>query len=284
VASDRLNLREKRNAITTFTRGKMETNVKKQFVLVHGSGHGAWCWYKVVTLLESAGHRVTTLDLGASGINPTQLGREITSFSSYAQPLMEFLASLPPGERVILVGHSFGGFGISLAMESFPEKIVVAVYVTAFMPSYSIPPAALLQESFRWSKMEYLDSRILFDDGPENPPTSITFGPNYLSTNLYQHCPYEDLQLAKMLVRPAGLFLEDLGKDDLLTEENFGSVSRVFIVCDEDEVLKERFQRWMIMNSPPKEVKSIAGADHMVMLSKPKELCLSFQEIANEYN
>ncbi|KAK2975530.1 hypothetical protein RJ640_000980, partial [Escallonia rubra] len=169
-------------------------------------------WYKVVTLLESAGHRVTTLDLGASGINPTQLGREITSFSSNVQPLMEFMASLPIGERVILVGHSFGGFGISLAMESFPQKIVVAVYVTAFMPSYTILPAALIHQvtllisfkfaliskinnSFRWTQPEDSDSKVFFffssDNGPENPPTSLQFGRNYMSTNLYQHCPSE---------------------------------------------------------------------------------------------
>ena len=28
------------------------------FVLVHGAWHGAWCWDKVVPLLERAGHRV----------------------------------------------------------------------------------------------------------------------------------------------------------------------------------------------------------------------------------
>ncbi|MCD7462970.1 hypothetical protein HAX54_049694 [Datura stramonium] len=37
-------------------------------------------------------------------------------------------------EKVILVGHSLGGFAISKAMEIFPEKISVAVFVTALMP------------------------------------------------------------------------------------------------------------------------------------------------------
>jgi hypothetical protein len=44
------------------------------------------------------------------------------------------------------VGHSYGGMGISLAMESFPDKILVAVYVTAFMPNIIFPPATLLQD------------------------------------------------------------------------------------------------------------------------------------------
>ncbi|XP_059623862.1 methylesterase 10-like [Cornus florida] len=117
----------------------------KHFVLVHGSGHGAWCWYKLVTLLKSVGHRVTALDLAASGVDPRRPD-EIASLFEYVQPLMDFMASLPHGERVVLVGHSYGGFCISLAMESFPEKISVAIFIAAFMPNHRDPPATCLQE------------------------------------------------------------------------------------------------------------------------------------------
>ena len=86
-----------------------------------------------------------------------------------------------------------------------------------------------------------------------------------------------------MLVRPSGLFLEDLATGDLLTEENFGSVDRVFIELEDDEVMVEEFQRLMVENSPPKEVKVINGAGHMVMLSKPKELCQVLQDIAEKF-
>jgi alpha-beta hydrolase superfamily lysophospholipase len=108
-------------------------SAKKHFVLVHGAGHGAWCWYKLATLLNSTGHNVTTLDLAASGINPIQV-QHVHSFSDYVEPLIKFLGSLPPKERVILVGHSMGGAVISIAMERFPDKIAAAVYATALMP------------------------------------------------------------------------------------------------------------------------------------------------------
>lgn len=45
--------------------------VKNQFVLIHGASYGAWCWYKVSTLLKSAGHDVTALDMASCGINTT---------------------------------------------------------------------------------------------------------------------------------------------------------------------------------------------------------------------
>ena len=32
------------------------------FILVHGAGHGGWCWEKVVPLLEARGHKVTLLN------------------------------------------------------------------------------------------------------------------------------------------------------------------------------------------------------------------------------
>jgi len=82
-------------------------------VLVHGGLHGAWCWYKVVNQLKSAGHNVTTLDLAAAGINPKQV-QGVNSFSEYNEPLITFLASLLPEEKVILVGHSLGGVSVSI--------------------------------------------------------------------------------------------------------------------------------------------------------------------------
>ena len=200
----------------------------KHFVLVHGACHGAWCWYKLVPLLKSFGHRVTALDLGASGVNPKRLD-ELASVYDYVQPLMEFVASLPQDEKVVLVGHSYGGLAISLAMESFPEKILVGVFVSAYMPNYISPPVTLAEEvstinlwsnpnllnihiieilffililCYIWfwtnqffinrSKPEsLLDTQLSFGQGLESPPTALTFGPDHLSVALYQNCQPE---------------------------------------------------------------------------------------------
>lgn len=86
----------------------------------------------MATLLKSAGHKVSALDMAASGIDRKQV-KEIRTFSDYNKPLVEFMASLPPEEKVILVGHSLGGVNISVAMEKFPEKISVAVFAAASM-------------------------------------------------------------------------------------------------------------------------------------------------------
>lgn len=256
----------------------------KHFVLVHGVCLGGWCWYKLKPVLQAAGHLVTALDLGGCGVHPRRFD-EIASLSDYLQPLMDFMASLEKEDRVVLVGHSYGGLGVSLAMERFPKKISVAVFITAYMPNYNDPPATLIQEFLKRTSMEsVMDCRFAFDQGPENPPTSVIFGPEYTATIVYQHCQPEDVELAKMLLRPNGLFIEDLGQESILTEARYGSVSRVYVLCEEDGVMGEEFQHWLIQNSPPKEVKSMAKAGHMVMLSKPKDLAFCLQNIVHEYH
>ncbi|XP_057965181.1 methyl jasmonate esterase 1-like isoform X3 [Malania oleifera] len=155
----------------------------KHFVLVHGAGHGAWCWFKLVPLLRSYGHNVTTMDLAASGIDPRQL-EDVRSTSDYFQPLTDFMAALPPSERVVLVAHSYGGIGISLAMERFPEKIAVAVFVTALMPGPSQNITELANRVM--SNVNLLDSFYIYGNGPTNPPTALVSGPKTLARNLYQ--------------------------------------------------------------------------------------------------
>ncbi|XP_019185377.1 PREDICTED: methylesterase 10 [Ipomoea nil] len=262
----------------------MEGNNKKHIVLVHGICHGAWCWYKVVTLLRLSGHRVTALDLGACGVHPRQL-KEIATAADYVQPLMELLGNLPRDEKVVLVGHSYGGLPISLAMQSFPNKILVAVFLAAYMPNHYTPPATLIQEYFRRTRMETLmDCQLTFDKGLQNPPTSVIFGSNFMEAMVYTHCKPEDLELGRMLIRPGALFVEEMAKENLLTKDKYGSVKRVYIICEDDQIMDQEFQIHNIQNSPPCEVKSMAATGHMAMLSKPEELCFSLQEIIDDAN
>jgi len=86
------------------------------------------------------------------------------------------------------------------------------------------------------------------------------------------------------LVRPSSLFREDLSKAKYFTDEGYGSVKRVYIMCTEDKGIPEEFGRWQIDNIGVTESKEIKGADHMSMLSMPKELCDTLLEIAHKYN
>lgn len=123
----------------------MQQQQLHHFVLVHGSCHGAWCWFKLVAKLKVDGQRVTAVELGGSGIDTRRLD-EVRSVSEYLEPLMSFMESLPEDEKVVLVGHSYGGIGVSLAMERFPTKISVGIFLSAYMPHHDSPPSVLIQE------------------------------------------------------------------------------------------------------------------------------------------
>ncbi len=72
-------------------------------------------------------------------------------------------------------------------------------------------------------------------------------------------------------------------KDDrLLTSANYGSVKRVCLMAMEDD-LKE-VHRYMITLSPGVEVEEIAGADHAVMCSRPRELSDLLAKIGSKYD
>lgn len=129
---------------------------KLHFVLVHGACLGAWSWYKVTTYLQLAGHNVTALDMAGAGINPTQ-PKSLSSLTDYYEPLLRFMDALPSDEKVVLVGHSLGGLGISMAMEEFPEKISVAIFVTAAMPG----PISNLEEKVSKIQSHFLQFSTL---------------------------------------------------------------------------------------------------------------------------
>ena len=93
----------------------------------------------------------------------------------------------------------------------------------------------------------------------------------------------KDLELAKALARTGSLFLEDLSKAKKFSENAYGSVPRIFVVCDQDKAITEEFQRWMIENGCVSNVVEIRGSDHMPMFSKPKETYVCLVELASKY-
>lgn len=99
----------------------------KTFVLLHGAWHGGWCWEKVTEALRARGHRVTA---------PTQTGlgerRHLISDQITLQTFIDDLVNHILAEDlqdVTLVGHSFGGCGVSGAAETIPERLKELIYL-----------------------------------------------------------------------------------------------------------------------------------------------------------
>jgi pimeloyl-ACP methyl ester carboxylesterase len=119
-------------------------NHSKTYVLLHGAWHGAWCWQRVVPLLQAAGHKVHTPTQTGVGERSHLLSREITLETFILDLTNElFFKDL---HDVILVGHSFGGIAISGAADRMPERIRHLVYLDAMVlldgqsPFSRVPP------------------------------------------------------------------------------------------------------------------------------------------------
>ncbi|XP_021723137.1 salicylic acid-binding protein 2-like [Chenopodium quinoa] len=126
----------------------------------------------------------------------------------------------------------------------------------------------------------WLDTEFKSSDDPNDTITSFLFGPRFMS-KLYKLSPPEDYELAMTLKRPSSMFLEDLSRpESKLSEERYGSVRRVYVMCDEDEAIPPAFQSWMIKNDEVKEVRMLKHSDHMPMFCMPKQLCYCLLEIA----
>lgn len=100
----------------------------KEFLLVHGACHGAWCWDEVAERLRARGHRVAAVDLPGHGRRAAEVQR--ASIASYAAAVADALAA-EGMSRAIVVGHSMGGLVIPKAAELAPSRIRHLVFLAA---------------------------------------------------------------------------------------------------------------------------------------------------------
>src|SRR5947208_6414024 len=102
------------------------------FVLVHGTGHGGWCWQKMVPLVRTAEHEVYTPTL--SGVSDRShlldCGVDLTTHITDVASLL-FYEDL---SDVILVGHSYAGMVITGVAAKAPERLKQLVYLDAYLP------------------------------------------------------------------------------------------------------------------------------------------------------
>lgn len=252
----------------------LETN---HFVLVHGGGFGAWCWYKTIALLEEAGFKVTAVDLTGSGIHSFDTN-SIASLSQYVQPLTDFLEKLADGEKVILVGHDFGGACISFAMELHPFKVSKAVYVAAAMLTSGQSALDIFSQKTDSNDLMRQSQIFIYANGNDKPPTAIDLDKSLLRDLLFNHSPAKDVALASVSMRPIPFspVLEKL----CLSDSKYGSVRRFYIETAEDNAIPLALQQNIISNNPPERVFHLKGADHSPFFSKPQGLHRILVEIS----
>jgi pimeloyl-ACP methyl ester carboxylesterase len=102
------------------------------FVLIHGGGHGGWCYNKLSPLLREAGHLVYSPSLTGCGDRKHLVGADV-GLATHATDVAN-LIEYDDLSDVILLGHSYGGMVITGAADRVPARIGKLVYLDAAHP------------------------------------------------------------------------------------------------------------------------------------------------------
>jgi len=106
-------------------------------VLVHGGGHGAWCWEPLLAFLDGP---VIAVDLppvsirGGPGRHEAPPELATVSLAEWADAVLG-AADGAGFDRFVLVGHSLAGLTIAAVAQRSPERVAHLVYVSALAPA-----------------------------------------------------------------------------------------------------------------------------------------------------
>ena len=97
------------------------------FVLIHGGGHGGWCWRWCANALRAEGHEVYAPTLTGFGDRSHLAAGGFDTFVTDIANVVEF----EDLHDVVLVGHSMGGVVMPRVAEAMPQRVARAVWLTA---------------------------------------------------------------------------------------------------------------------------------------------------------
>lgn len=228
------------------------------FLLIHGSCHGAWCWDDMIPHLTTLGHTATAIDLPSHGHDTTP-ARDVT-LALYARAIVAAIKT-----PVILVGHSMAGYPITAAAGLAPEKISALVYLCAYVPM----AGKSLAEMRRMAPSQPLLDAINVDEA------RVTFrvDPAKAAEKFYHDVP----------PARAAWAIGQLGPQPILPQETplvpMHSLPRHYLRCTDDRTIPPTFQTTMTADWPAGTVSDLPTS-HSPFLSDPALLAQHLDRIA----
>jgi pimeloyl-ACP methyl ester carboxylesterase len=156
-----------------------------RFVLVHGGFHGAWCWDKVVPQLAALSHDALAIDLPGHG-ERVQEKATLDSWRAALETVVE--------EGDVLVGHSIGGWAISLAADQAPDKVGRLIYLAARAPveGKSMMEAISVENAFSKTMPVPLQHYTAMIDTPEQGGCIVLSDADAANKLFYHDCSPAD--------------------------------------------------------------------------------------------
>ena len=229
--------------------------VTNTYVLVHGAWQAPYVWDAVAAGLTAKDNKVITVELPGHGTDSTPT--HTLSLDVYSDKVIDAISTTT--DKVILVGHSMGGMVITSVAEKAPSKIKKLVYIGAFLPATG---QALTDLAFSDP-----DSQLgpLLIESPDHLTLDVKQDSlTYLFINDGSEAAKQSV-LDNYHAEPAIPF----GNKDMLTNENFGSVEKVYIKTLQDIVISPGLQDRMIAAAGIAKVYEV-NTSHSPFLSQPQ--------------
>jgi pimeloyl-ACP methyl ester carboxylesterase len=227
--------------------------VPATFVLVHGGGHGGWCWKRVAQRLRAAGHEVYTPTLTGFG-ERSHLDTSTVTFETFVQDVVNVLV-FEDLQDVILVGHSMGGVIIPRVAERAPERISAVVWLAAVVTD---------------------DGESLLDAVPQSPwiAKAVTIGPDgtahtdpdlILEANIHDGTPADKDMLRRLHTPYPPHALTEKGR---LSAFLALDLPTAFITAADDRTIESRVSAAFAARLPGARVSQVPGG-HDCMITQP---------------
>ncbi len=232
-----------------------------EFLLIHGSCHGAWCWRDLIPELTALGHSAHAIDLPSHGSDPTPIA-DVTMENSRDAILA---ASTPES---IVVAHSWGGYPASAAAEADPDAMRGLIYLCAYVPK---PDTSMVEMRRQAPRQPILDAVIKSADG-----LSYMARPDKIKALFYHDCPKETVSYALPRLCPQAIRPQET---PLTLTDRFAGVPKAYIRTLDDRCVPTEYQQEMSRIAPEGMRQEIFSA-HSPFFSHPKDLAQVLNRIA----
>ncbi len=229
-----------------------------EFLLIHGSCHGAWCWRDLIPALHAMGHSARAIDLPSHGTDRTPAA-DVT-LDLYAQAILDAIDT-----PVTLVGHSMAGYPITRAATLGPEKIRRLIYICAYVPM----AGKSLADMRRMAPSQPLLDAIRVDA----TRTTFSADPAKATDRFYHDVAPATADWAVSMLGPQPILPQETAFDPA------HDLPRRYIRCANDRTIPPEFQQTMTADWPPEQV-AVMQSSHSPFLSDPHGLALILSQLA----
>ena len=230
-------------------------------VLVHGGFHGAWCWERVLPLLESP---TLAVDLPGRGKHPAEMA-EVTVEACVRSVISDMDAA--GLRRVLLVGHSLGGATVPVVAARVPERVAHLVLLSCLLA----PEEGAILDAFPDETRE-LARRRLGDSEEAETEMSEEHHREMIGDEL-------DGETLRSVLERVGPDSRHLFTDRASRAGLPDDLPRTYIRLKRDLAVPWELQEHMISLLPGLQSVQI-DAGHNLMFSQPQALAAVLNEIA----